>query len=185
MIKLSIVLIKALIFCNLFLLLSFSLSAQQFYITSGLGFGSASGGFDSPEFAVSYELGAGYEPKIGILSVSASLKVENFQFLEESDLMVFSIPIGAEIYPKWKVKPFAGLALVPSYPTQKLVDREFFLSGAVMGGVKYKFKQLTAFASFEYLADLTGYSYSTNANQQKEKYYLNRYYVSIGVNAGF
>lgn len=111
------------------------------------------------------------------------VKSEFYNFYEEADLMVFSLPLGCEIHTRTNPKPCLGVSIAPSYPTQWLVNRYFFLTGGLTGGLAYDFKRLTTFAQFEYLADLTGYDrikWHTTVYEVK-KHYLNRYYVSLGV----
>jgi hypothetical protein len=155
---------------------STSVFSQHFNILAYFGAGQASGGFDSKEFAFTSQIGASYETKSEIIAFSAAIKSEFYNFYEEVDLMVFSVPLGCEIHPRTNPKPYLGVSIAPSYPTQWLVNRYFFLTGGLTGGLAFDFKKLTTFAQFEYLADLTGYS-----ADETNKYYLNRYYVSLGV----
>jgi hypothetical protein len=74
------------------------LFSQHFNVLAYFGAGHASGGFDSKEFAFTSQLGFGYETKSEIVSFSAAFKSESYNFFEEADLMVFSLPIGCEIH---------------------------------------------------------------------------------------
>jgi hypothetical protein len=157
--------------------------SQHFSVLSYFGAGQASGEFDSKKFAFTSEIGCNYETKSEIISFSAALKSESYNFNEEVDLMVFSLPLGCEVHPRTNPKPYFGISLATSYPTQQLLKRYFFLTGGLTGGIAYDFRRLTTFAQFEYLADMTGYNRSddTLPASQVDKYYLNRYYVSLGV----
>jgi hypothetical protein len=152
------------------------LFSQQFSVVSYFGAGQASGGSDSKEFAFTSQIGASYETKSEIIAFSAAIKSESYNFYEEVDLMVFSMPLGCEIHTRTNPKPYLVVSIAPSYPTQWLIERYFFLTGGLTGGLAFDFKKLTTFAQFEYLADLTGYS-----ADETNKYYLNRYYVSLGI----
>ena len=171
------------IFISLSSFNSFSLFAQHFNVMAYFGAGQASGGFDSKEFAFTSQLGFGYETKSEIVSFSAAFKSESYNFYEENDLMVFSLPIGCEIHTRTNPKPYLGVSLAPSYPTQWIIERYFFLTGGLTGGVAYDFKKLTTFAQFEYLAGLTDYTSVEYVvpTYEVEKYYLNRYYISLGI----
>jgi len=155
-----------------------SLFSQHFNVLAYFGAGQASGGFDSKEFAFTSQLGFGYETKSEIVSFSAAFKSESYNFIEEADLMVFSLPIGCELHPRTNPKPYFGVTIGPSYPTQWIIERYLFLTGGFIGGIAYEFQKLSAFAQFEYLADLTGYERSSS---ETNKNYLYRYYISIGV----
>jgi hypothetical protein len=157
--------------------------SQQFNVLAYFGAGQASGGFDSKEFAFTSQIGASFETKSEIISFSAALKSEFYNFYEEVDLMVFSLPIGCEIHTRTNPKPYLGVSIAPSYPTQWLIERYFFLTGGLTGGLAYDFKKLTTFAQFEYLAGLTSYNdvEFTVPSYEVEKYYLNRYYISLGL----
>ena len=156
--------------------------SQHFNVLAYFGAGQASGGFDSKEFAFTSQIGASYETKSEIIAFSAALKSEFYNFYEEVDLMVFSLPLGCEIHPRTNPKPYLGVSIAPSYPTQQLLERYFFLTGGLTGGLAYDFKKLTTFAQFEYLAGLTSYNEIeyTVPTYEVDKYYLNRYYVSLG-----
>jgi hypothetical protein len=166
-----------------FVLASSLVFSQQFNVLAYFGAGQASGGFDSKEFAFTSQIGCSYETKSEIISFSAALKSEFYNFYEEVDLMVFSLPLGCEIHTRTNPKPYLGVSIAPSYPTQWLTERYFFLTGGLTGGLAYDFKRLTAFAQFEYLAGLTSYNdiEYTIPTYEVEKYYLNRYYISLGV----
>ncbi len=177
---------KATTACFMFFF-SLTLFSQHFSIIADLGCGQASGEFDDQRFAYSSEMGVGFETPSGIIAFSAMFKSESYSFHEEIDLMVFSLPLRCELSPKVNPKPYVGISLAPSYPTQIVIKRYFFLTGGINGGVSYDFKSLTTFVQFEYLADLTGYSRSDDflPAYQVDKYYLNRYYISFGVKVRF
>jgi hypothetical protein len=178
----SLIYLKTIAMLILFSLISASGFAQQFYILADLGGGQATGEFDHHKFAFTTDMGVGYETKSHIVAVTAKIKTESYNFNEESDLMVFSLPIGCEIHPRINPKPYFGLSLAPSYPTQWLINRYFFLTSGLNGGISYDFKRLTTFVQYEYLADLTGYNRSDDylpANEV-DKYYLYRYYFTMG-----
>jgi hypothetical protein len=158
-----------------------TLSSQNFYIMADLGGGQATGEYDHHKFAFTTEMGVGYETKSRIIILSGKLKTESYNFYEEIDLMVFSVPITCEIYPRFNPRPYAGISIIPGYATAWLVERDFFLSGGLSGGLIYEFPRLTCFAQYEYLVDLTGYSHNQTAVQDVDRYYLDRYYVSIGL----
>jgi hypothetical protein len=167
----------------LMVLISLALFSQHFSIMADLGCGQAWGEFDDQRFAYSSEMGVGFETPSEIIAFSALFKSESYNFHEEMDLMVFSLPLSCKIYPKINPRPYFSLSLAPSYPTQRLIERYFFLTGGMSAGVSYDFKSLTTFAQFEYLADLTGYNRSDDflPADEVDKYYLNRYYISFGV----
>jgi len=165
---------------NLFCAEGFS---QDFLITANMGGGQAMGAYDQQEFAFTCEMGVGYETKSRNVSISGKLKTEAYNFFEEADLMVFSIPVSCEIYPRFNPRPYAGISLIPCYATQWLVERDFFLTGGLSGGLLYEFHRIITFAQFEYLADLTGYSHNQTAINDVDRYYLNRYYISFGIKA--
>lgn len=180
--------LKKILVRKMILLISLVLSynsviSQHFHLISYFGAGQASGEFDSRRFAFTSGIGIGYETKSEIFSFSATLKSESYNFYEEIDLMVFSIPLSCEVHPWINPKPYFGFSIAPSYPTQRIITRYFFLTGGLHGGISFDFKKLTTFAQFEYLADLTGYGRSDDflPASQVDKYYLNRYYVSLGV----
>ncbi len=166
-----------------FILISSSLFSQHFSLISSFGAGQASGGFDSKEFAFTSQIGASYETKSEIIAFSAAIKCEFYNFYEEVDLMVFSMPLGCEIHTRTNPKPYLVVSIAPSYPTQWLMERYFFLTGGLAGGLAYDLKKLTIFAQFEYLADLTAYNRITwhTMVYEVKKYYLKRYYVSFGI----
>lgn len=160
-----------------------TLSSQHFYFMANLGGGQATGEYDHHKFAFTTEMGVGYETRSHVVALSGKLKAESYNFYEEIDLMVFSVPLSCEIYPRFNPRPYAGISIIPGYATQWLVERDFFLSGGLSGGLIYEFPRLTCFAQYEYLADLTGYSHNQTAVQNVERYYLNRYYISFGIKA--
>ena len=155
--------------------------AQHFYIAADLGAGQATGEYDLKKFAITSDLGVGYETKSRLISLEAKLKTESFNFGEEWDLMVFSLPISCVFAPRINPRPFGGVSLAPCYATQWLIERDFFLSGGLSGGIIYEFPKLSCYARYEYLADITGYSHNQTAIQNVERYHLNRYYISLGV----
>lgn len=160
-----------------------SVISQHFHLISYFGAGQGSGEIDYKRFAITSGTGIGYETKSNLFSFSAMLKSESFAFHQEINFMVFSLPLGCEIHPRINPRPYAGFSIAPSYPTQFVVTRYFFLTGGLHGGISFDFKKLTTFAQFEYLADLTGYGRSDDflPASQVDKYYLNRYNVSLGV----
>jgi hypothetical protein len=160
-----------------------SVFSQHFNVVACFGAGQASSEIESNVFAFSSQIGASFETKSEIISFSGAIKSEAYNFNGETDLMVFSIPLGCEIYPRINPKPYLGVTLAPSYPTQWLVKRYVFLSGGLTGGIAYDFQKLSAFAQFEYLADLTGYSRSDDylPASETDKNYLHRYYISLGI----
>jgi hypothetical protein len=162
---------------------SLSLFSQHFDVLAYFGAGQASGGIDTKEFAFTSQIGTSFETKSEIISVSAALKTEAYNFIEEADLMVFSLPIGCEIHTRTNPKPYFGVSIGPSYPTQWVIERYLFLTGGLTGGVMYNFQKLSAFAQFEYLAGLTKYAdveYGV-PSYEVDKYYLDRYYISLGI----
>lgn len=177
------ILVRTMVLLTPLVLSSTAVFCQHYHLVSYFGAGQASGEFDSRRFAYTSGIGIGYETKSEFFSFSATFKSESFDFYEEIDLIVFSLPLSCEVHPKINPGPYFGFSIAPSYPTQRLITRYIFLSGGVTGGIVYDFRRFTTFARFEYLVDLTGYERSDDflPASQVDKYYLNRYYVSLGV----